>query len=227
MKDEIEEECNLENSPEGESHTENDEFIINPETVFSITPEVTITVKRTKKKKFYKCDVDGCNKTYTKSSHVKAHKRTHTGEFSMCANSRICKWHFVGEKPYICTWQGCEWKFNRSDELKRHYRKHTGARPYKCDLCEKTFIRADHLNIHMKRHSWFVEVIVVLLRSVFGGLSFYFLLVLVAEGLVYWWLVLVIFPFTYQSLVLQTINEDLIYRKNSSINVKTWYMCYS
>lgn len=72
----------MQDSPEGGS-TEN-EFIINPDMVYSITPEVTITLKKTKKKKFYKCDVDGCNKTYTKSSHVKAHKRTHTGKFSMC-----------------------------------------------------------------------------------------------------------------------------------------------
>ncbi|KAL1502603.1 hypothetical protein ABEB36_007723 [Hypothenemus hampei] len=104
--------------------------------VYSITPEVTLTVKKSKKRRYYHCDVEGCTKAYTKSSHVKAHKRTHTGE-----------------KPYVCTWEGCEWRFNRSDELKRHYRKHTGARPYSCTLCEKTFIRADHLNIHMKRHS--------------------------------------------------------------------------
>lgn len=85
MKDEIEE-CDLENSPEEESpsHTENEFIEINPDTVYSITPEVTLTVKKTKKKKFYKCDVDGCNKTYTKSSHVKAHKRTHTGKFNIC-----------------------------------------------------------------------------------------------------------------------------------------------
>jgi len=92
--------------------------------------------EHTQRVKKYSCKYHGCDKSYFKQSHLKAHIRVHTGE-----------------KPFSCPHPSCDKVFARSDELSRHKRKHTGVKKFACKFCKKAFMRSDHLSKHEQRHN--------------------------------------------------------------------------
>ncbi|ETW80462.1 putative transcription regulator [Heterobasidion irregulare TC 32-1] len=114
------------------------------------------------REKVYRCDLEGCDKAYTKPSRLAEHTRSHTGhrpyKCPSCSKSYLRDTHLAAHarthlptsaRPLACSEPGCDKRFWTPQHLNTHVEvMHRGVKSYECEVCPAAFAKHHQLRAH-------------------------------------------------------------------------------